>query len=166
MSEVFVAVDVEWISLAYGDVTRVMQTPEQFMGLIRVSLERFGVRIAESKTKLVLYDAPRDATRGVVHKELQNRGFELKLGHVMERRQHNGAIASVQKGVDVMLTVDAMVEIAGGIKTFVIMTSDSDFVPLLQYAKYVGVQAVVLGRTGTASQLAKAADVACGLVME
>lgn len=169
MAKVFVAVDVEWIALAYGDLTRVMQTPEQFKKAVLTSAERFGMRwegIEDADIKIVLYDAPRDQSRGVIHNELQNRGFELKLGHVMERRQFNGSVSAVQKGVDVMLTVDAMVEMAAGATTFIILTSDTDFVPLLQHARFAGIKTIVLGRNGATSPLTKAADIACALVLE
>jgi len=166
MESVYVAVDVEWIALAYGDVVRVLESPEKFKSVVIASTAPFGVKADIDNMKVVLYDAPRDASRGAIHQDLQRRGFELKLGHVMERKQYNGSVSAVQKGVDVMLTVDVMTAMQSGIDTLIILTSDTDFVPLLQQARFAGVKTAVIGRSGVSSQLTKVADVACSLVMD
>lgn len=86
----------------------------------------------EQKTRKAGFD------RFVAALELQSR-FQVKLGRLARRVDHNGEIRFEQKMVDILLAVD-LVQLSVGhqIQRAVLLAKDSDFVPAIQIARNAG----------------------------
>jgi len=86
----------------------------------------------EQKTRKAGFD------RFVAALELQSR-FQVRLGRLARRVDHNGEIRFEQKMVDILLAVD-LVQLSVGhqIQRAVLLAKDSDFVPAIQIARNAG----------------------------
>lgn len=71
-----------------------------------------------------------------LHEMLRKGGFSLRLGQYVVRKQGKPGQSVVQKAVDTQLVVDAMREHAfSKTKLFILITGDTDFLPLITELK-------------------------------
>ena len=159
--KIFVAVDVEWVRVAYGS-HRILDTPDALKLRIVDALQVMGQEIDVRDVSVMLYDAPKDAGRKREHDRMVEAGFVMRLGSVLWRERQDGSSMPIQKGVDVLLTVDAVRAVMkDGYEMVILLTGDADFIPLLQFCREQGVKTVVIGRETVTMALVKDADIIC-----